>query len=256
MTIPKAIFFDLDGTLLSRGKMLESSKEALAYARQKGAKLFVATGRQPAEIAKMEWYNDVFFDGFVAMNGTYCYMGDKIIYKKTVKKDAVRMVVDFITTTPAYCIFCESDEWYITTNDAKVQAQWTSMGFSTPSISTTLRALQAEIFQMIGHGKPLKDFALSHPHLAITSWGEDCFDIIPAGASKWDGILHMLPHFGLSPSEVAAVGDGHNDIEMLTNAPFSVAMGNATDEIKACAKHVARHVNNGGALDAVKYLLG
>jgi len=256
MPTPKAIFFDLDGTLLSWSKMLDSSKEALVYAREKGVKIFVATGRNRGDIEKMPWFEEVTFDGFVAMNGTHCYVGDEVIYKKTLEKDAVRLVVDFISTTQVHCVFCEADEMYTTAGDEDTRAWQASMGLPTPPVSDASRALCAEIFQIVSYGSQLKTFVARHPQFAITGWSEDCYDIIPAGASKWDGILHMLPRFGLKPWEIATVGDGHNDIEMLTNAEFSVAMGNASDEVKACAKHVTGHVDAGGALMAVKFLLG
>jgi len=70
----RAIFFDIDGTLLvndSRHQMPESTLRALQMAHAKGIRLFVATGRVPS-MATPLW--DLFpFDGILAMTGQYCY---------------------------------------------------------------------------------------------------------------------------------------------------------------------------------------
>jgi hydroxymethylpyrimidine pyrophosphatase-like HAD family hydrolase len=50
---------------------------------------------------------------------------------------------------------------------------------------------------------------------------------------------------------VLAVGDAGNDIPMLKSAGFSVAMGNASDEVKSLCNAVTKNNNN----DGIKYLI-
>ena len=57
-------------------------------------------------------------------------------------------------------------------------------------------------------------------------------------------------------SEVVAIGDGMNDIPLLTSAGLAVAMGNAPDEVKTIADHVTLDVDHQGVAEAVKtYIL-
>lgn len=68
----RAIFFDIDGTLLGRDKrMPPSTLHALKKARENGALLFVATGRVTPMTYFLRDYFD--FDGFAAMTGQYCF---------------------------------------------------------------------------------------------------------------------------------------------------------------------------------------
>ena len=74
----KAIFFDIDGTLLDHspkggGRIPPSTLRCLEALRKKGIKLFVATGRIPAMVTFLE---DLFpFDGFVTLNGQLAWIG-------------------------------------------------------------------------------------------------------------------------------------------------------------------------------------
>ena len=56
---------------------------------------------------------------------------------------------------------------------------------------------------------------------------------------------------------IAVIGDGHNDIAMFEQTPFSIAMGNASDEVKKRARFVtASNEEDGFALAIEKYVLG
>jgi hydroxymethylpyrimidine pyrophosphatase-like HAD family hydrolase len=61
---------------------------------------------------------------------------------------------------------------------------------------------------------------------------------------------------GISMDEVAAIGDGMNDIPLLTSSGLAIAMANAPDEVKAIADHVTLDVDHQGVAEAVRrYIL-
>lgn len=72
----KAIFFDIDGTLreFDGGGICGSTKRALAEARKAGIRLFIATGRHYLEIEEENLLEDLEFDGYVTLNGQYCFL--------------------------------------------------------------------------------------------------------------------------------------------------------------------------------------
>jgi len=78
-----------------------------------------------------------------------------------------------------------------------------------------------------------------------TAW----LDLAPVGVSKASGLAHVVDQLGLEPSDVLAIGDGRNDIEMLTWAGRGVAMGHAPDEVKEIADHVTSSVDEDGAAE-------
>ena len=74
----KAIFFDVDGTLVSfeTHKIPQSTLDALHVLRKKGIKLFLSTGRHPGMLDEV--LSAFPFDGVVAVTGQVCTMGNEI----------------------------------------------------------------------------------------------------------------------------------------------------------------------------------
>lgn len=75
-----------------------------------------------------------------------------------------------------------------------------------------------------------------------TAW----LDIVPEGVSKATGLDVACSRLGIAPSDVLAVGDGNNDVEMLAWAGRGVAMGNAPDAVRAVADAVTLDVDDDG----------
>lgn len=82
----KAVFFDIDGTLVSfkTHVVANSTVEAIHQLRAKGIKVFIATGRQLQCIDNL---GNLEVDGYVTLNGGYCIAGkDEVIYKQAFRK--------------------------------------------------------------------------------------------------------------------------------------------------------------------------
>jgi hypothetical protein len=71
------------------------------------------------------------------------------------------------------------------------------------------------------------------------------------GASKWSALLWIAQQHGIQPEEIAAIGDEVNDIEMIREAGFGVAVANARDEVKAVADYVTTHPRSAGVDEAI-----
>ncbi|RYJ02371.1 MAG: HAD family phosphatase, partial [Actinomycetales bacterium] len=75
-----------------------------------------------------------------------------------------------------------------------------------------------------------------------TAW----LDIAPDGVSKASGLDVLCGRFGIDPADVLAVGDGHNDLEMLRWAGRGVAMGQAPPDLLDVADDVTGSVHEDG----------
>ncbi len=76
--------------------------------------------------------------------------------------------------------------------------------------------------------------------------------VLPLGASKGAGVAWLLDHLGMSYSNVLAVCDGENDLEMLSMAGIGVAMGNAGPTVRAVADAVVATNNEAGVAEAIQ----
>jgi HAD superfamily hydrolase (TIGR01484 family) len=76
-----------------------------------------------------------------------------------------------------------------------------------------------------------------------TAW----LDLAPVGVSKASGLEHVADQLGLTSADVLAIGDGRNDIEMLSWAARGVAMGQAVQEVHDAADFTTDTVYDDGA---------
>lgn len=76
-------------------------------------------------------------------------------------------------------------------------------------------------------------------------------EVVPAGVSKWQGLQYVAAQEGIGPEDIIAVGDDHNDIDMLRFAGLGIAMGNATAEVQAAADVVTGSNAEDGLVQAL-----
>ena len=106
----KALFFDIDGTLVSfkTHRIPSSTIEALEAAHAKGHKIFIATGRPKAIINNLSELQDRnLIDGYITMNGAYCFVGEQVIYKSAIPQKEVKAMAAFCEKKGVPCIFVE-----------------------------------------------------------------------------------------------------------------------------------------------------
>jgi Cof subfamily protein (haloacid dehalogenase superfamily) len=74
-------------------------------------------------------------------------------------------------------------------------------------------------------------------------------------AGKWPALERLAASWGISASEIAAVGDDTNDAELLAHVGLGIAMGNALPEVRAAARSVVPSNAEGGAVEALDQIL-
>ena len=81
----KAVFFDIDGTLLGykSHNLLPGTVEAFSILKERGVKTFISSGRPMVLIPKLPLH----FDGYITVNGGYCIVGDQVILRNTINPD-------------------------------------------------------------------------------------------------------------------------------------------------------------------------
>ena len=75
------------------------------------------------------------------------------------------------------------------------------------------------------------------PHLQMTKSAPGNIEITPENAGKGMALAYLAQYLGLEREQVMAMGDAENDLSMLEYAEHSVAMANASDEVKATCRY-------------------
>lgn len=256
----KAIFFDIDGTLVSfkTHTIPQSALDAIHRVREKGIKVFIATGRPLPFIDNLHGLE---YDGIMCVNGAYCIDKDgTVIRKSPVSKDDVERIIANQKTHPMPIAFASNNGAIFCCDgeiDQKVRDVFTLLNLPIPSLSPIEDALKMDVMQVIAFfNKDEEQRIMSEVLIDSTSnrWHPDFTDCIAKGTNKATGIDAMIRYYGISLSETMAFGDGGNDIEMLRHAGIGVAMGNASDEVKASADVVTTTVDEDGVANILNTL--
>ena len=80
-------------------------------------------------------------------------------------------------------------------------------------------------------------------------------EVFAAGVDKWTAIEWICAERGMDPERVVAIGDGLNDVGMVSRAGFGVAMGNAIDPVRAIADAIVAPFDQDGVAEAVALAL-
>ncbi len=251
----KAIFFDVDGTLVSfrTHRVSPAVLRALGTLRRKGIKLFVATGRHPAMLSYLRGAFP--FDGWVTLSGQLCTCGERVLHSNPMGRQAVEELVSAAKSGAFSCIFLERQDIYINYADGYTRQFMDDLDLPLPPVRDPARALEGEVYQAITFlTRDNEELLLSRaPHLKTTRWHPHFLDVIPAGGGKDKGMDVMLEYFGIPLEESMAFGDGENDLSMLLHAGVGVAMGTAHQEMKDLADYAAPGVEEDGVVRALEH---
>ena len=92
------------------------------------------------------------------------------------------------------------------------------------------------------------------PEVRIVSPIPDWFDVLPVGTSKAAGLEVLLDALNITADEVAVFGDAENDLDILGKVRHSVAVANATDEVKRVARYRVGASADEGVAEALEEL--
>lgn len=272
MTMIKALFFDLDGTLLNTEKKISPmTRRALEKCREKGAKLYVATARPPLLDRMLLWDDTTIslFDGGVYHNGgCVVFEGNKIytsISDRVVKKsieyacqcDGLNIALQLEGEDHAFRYPIDKGDhqiWGINDDKISILNQGASLNvvkiliFRGNITDANATPIDGELL------KRLEDLCRNSAQLYLTDKGK-CVQIMASSVSKLSGIEKIMAALGYAKDEIAVFGDDVNDLEMLSAYPNSIAMGNADDFVKARAGNITLGNDRDGVAHAIQEIL-
>jgi len=250
----KAVFFDIDGTLLSHktNSVPASALRALDALREKGILTFLATGRHIPVLRSLRPLDGLRFDGIVALNGQYCCNEEGIIYHCPIDPGDIATLLDYLKVNPHPCILVEEDQMYINFHNSLVEKVQAAIHSDLPPLGDLDRGYSHPIYQAILY---MSDEDLARlppmPNIRLTRWNLGGADLIPASGGKAAGITQVLRHYGIDKADTMAFGDGENDVDMFRAVGTAVAMGNACRAAKEAAHYVTDRINDDGIWNAL-----
>jgi Cof subfamily protein (haloacid dehalogenase superfamily) len=261
----RLIALDLDGTLLYPDHSIsERAQNAIGEARRRGVRVTVATGRM--YMSSIPFVKEIQVDmPFVTSQGAMVRTVDGgVLSHQPIPAPIAREVADYALTHGHHVNVYIHDMVYVQKDGKTIQEY--AKYFTTPyeicdlrellktmaptkilflEDEKTMPALQAALNGLFGDRLHM---VLSHPAF---------LEVNHPDTNKWNAIMDIGRLYGIEGDEIMAIGDSPNDLEMIRDAGWGVAMGNAMEEIKQAARLITDANDQDGVAKAIeRWVLG
>lgn len=252
----KAIFFDIDGTLISfkTHKIPQATINAIKELRKNGILVFIATGRSFSTISGID---ELEFDGFVTANGAYCITpSNEVIFQNLIPKNNLDAFLEYLDKNPLSCAVMSDKGNFINYVDESTMSLYDIVDIPLPKIRPLEECFCDNVYQLDIFMDKEQELSIMQDILTdceASRWHPSFADVNIKNNNKGTGIDKFIERFGIKLHETMAFGDGGNDIQMLKHAGIGIAMGNAGDEVKEAADYVTTSVDDNGIVNALKH---
>lgn len=266
----KLIAIDMDGTLLnSKKELLEETKQYFKNFHNKNTEtlLVLCTGRPESGIRP--YLKDLGYleenHYVISQNGANIYESQtgKRVMDAFVDSKAIQKWIELGKTHGISVMGAGVDYYYLFDEEP---TEW--MEYDVKIVSgklkriTTEESLSTDFYKLLllGDEEQLNEFETIIPQ----EWRNEFYvvrsqkyliEVLTKGVNKAFGLEKLAKELNIQPSEIAAIGDAANDIEMLEYAGLTIAMGNASEEVKAISDIVTDTNENNGVIKAIDKLI-
>lgn len=253
----KAVFFDIDGTLVSFNthKIPLSAIEAINTIHKNGIKVFIATGRPVAIINNLNEIKDI-IDGYITFNGAYCFIGNKDISISPIPKQDVNVMLEDSTKRDYAVLVCGKNDVAVYNHKPIFDELFVKgLGVTNVNVHKPIEPiLKDPILQLTPFftKEKEKDILPKMYNSVSARWHPEFTDITINGANKGEALHKMAKALNIDVSECMVFGDGGNDKGIIEAAGIGIAMGNAEDSVKSIANYVTTSVDNYGIKNGLK----
>ncbi|MDR0464780.1 MAG: HAD-IIB family hydrolase [Treponema sp.] len=267
----KALFLDLDGTLLNNKKEItDITKTTLKECKKKGIKLFIVTARPPLHEKMLSWNENLIslFDGGSYYNGG-CIIIDNHKKYITISGDIVQGVIKLACQDEKLNIALQLEHekhafrfpldekgyniWGVPADEALELDKTNNLQIVKilafhSNLADSVTPINGEIV------KNIESFCTGRAQYYLSDKGK-AIQIMAESVSKLNSIEEMRNYYKMEKNEIAVFGDDVPDMEMLCEYEYGFAMGNAESHIKEKARFITLDNNNDGVHHAICNIL-
>ncbi|MGN6549522.1 MAG: Cof-type HAD-IIB family hydrolase [Pararhizobium sp.] len=257
---------DVDGTLVDPDKQLTPRALAAVHElREKGVRFAIASSRPPRGVASLieQLALDTPIAGF--NGGLYVDRDFNELASRTLPADVAGEAAELIRSHGLDVWVFRGQEWFVDDPDgAYVEHEMRTVQFR-PTVVADVTARLDGIAKMVGVGA---DFARVEEaetaaqgaigKAATVARSQSYYlDITALEANKGAVVDYLSRTLDIPRTRIATIGDHTNDVKMFERSGLSIAMGNASDAVKAKAMHqTASNREDGFALAVERFILG
>ncbi len=261
----RLVLADVDGTLVTKDKILtERAVAATRSLHEAGADFAITSGRPPRGMTMLVAPLDLKTPIAGFNGGVFVNPDMSVIETHTLDPDAARKAVALILEAGLDAWLYTPDEWLIRDPKAPhVEREAWTVKFDARVVKDFGDDDFGNAVKIVGVSDDLDKVAACEKQ-AQETLGDSVsaarsqpyyLDVTHPKANKGEVIATLSRLMGVRPEEIATLGDMPNDVLMFDKSGFSVAMGNASDEVKAKASAVTDSYDDEGFAKAIERLI-
>lgn len=252
----KAVFFDIDGTLLEvtagHKSLTPAVRQAILELRMAGHHTFIASGR-PLAYIDPELTQSSLFDGMVLMNGAAVMLDGKVIFEQPLPRERVDELIALCEREHIQYILQGVQHVYLRPEFRELADFYRSIYIDADRFVRDFDPRAVATCKLEFWTPQPEKYRLFEPYLALPEltglrdpYHAENMEMYGTAVSKGSGILQALRYLHLPRSASYAFGDGLNDLEMMKTVGTAFAMGNGRPEVKALADYTVPGVREDG----------
>ncbi|ADL05750.1 HAD family hydrolase [Lacrimispora saccharolytica] len=258
----KLIASDIDGTLVTDGshELNPELYDVILKLRARGIQFAAASGRQWLSIESIfgPIKEKVFY---LSDNGAYVGCHGRSLFINTIDRKTVMDMVQDVRNMEGLDVLLSGPDVIYAETDNQEFLDWIINGYRfhvkrvedlTKVDSEFIKISVYRKTDVEAHTRILRE--KYEDSLKITIAGDMWMDCMKPGINKGQAVKLLQDSLGIKPEETMAFGDQLNDVEMLKQAYYSFAVGNAREEVKAAARFQTDTNVNDGVLKILKLL--
>lgn len=247
----KIVSTDFDGTLLDLNKSVSLRNiESLKKCREKGMLVIGVTARTSNSVFSV--VDRDIFDYFVLNNGTHLYdvKEQLLITISSISRNKFELIFDEMKSLCNEIDFCSGNYYYVYGNDL-INKTFIKNIHSLSEIDEDIGRMNLFLLdssKLEYYCNYINDkYADLNCFIMKDSDADDRWLVLlPKNVSKFSTLISLGNKLGIDKNEILFFGDGPNDIEVISNVGYGVAMENAVESVKKHSKYVTRSNNNNG----------
>lgn len=255
----KLIATDIDGTILKHDfKFNQEVKDCIKKLDEDGIKVVLVTGRMHsatnyvADELGLKTPVVSYQGGLVVHNG-------QTLYERNLCPNYAAEIIKWVKEVDIHLNLYMEDKLYVENDDAVIQrytgerhSGFLVKSFNDVKLERINKMLLIDFDDADKVTRCEQYLKGKYPDLHIVKSTPHFCEICHAEATKASAVNFLKDYWGLEREEIMTIGDQNNDISLLGAGGIKVAMGNATDELKAVATYITDTVENNGFVSAVE----
>lgn len=256
----KMIATDIDGTILPyHGEFSQKTKDCVKKLNEIGIKVILVTGRMHSSATPLAAQLGLNLPIISYQGGLIKDMDGKTLFQTELNSDIAKEIIQWGRKNNVHLNLYIDDKLYVEQDDEIIKyyiqgkfVDYTVCSFDDLEIKNVNKLLAIDIHDANRVTSWVDILKSKYPDLYIVKSTPYFCEIGSADAKKSIGVEFLCKMWGIDKSEVLAIGDQNNDIDLIQSGGVGIAMENGTPELKQVANYITDSVENDGFVKAVE----